>query len=263
MMKLMGQAVLFMEVERVDKDERLDAAAKVVVLMEALTRGKGRLTVRDLEAQTAVPRSSVGRILLSLSSAGWVVRDANDRFCPSLRFLLLGRSGNISDVLAQRVAGPMRELALATGKTALLSLLDGDRGLCVHTEEPEMAVKFVAHPGMTVPLHAGATGKILLSWAPESVREKVFRASPVRPDGRQASESELRGDVETIRRQGWAFSQEEWIAHAADLSVPVFDQSGEFVAQLGLAGLAGTFSDRFDELLQKLLATSRVISQNL
>jgi DNA-binding IclR family transcriptional regulator len=62
----------------------------------------------------------------------------------------------------------------------------------------------------------------------------------------------LRKELEDIRRQGYAYSREEWMEHAGDISVPVFDGRGRFVAQMGLAGLVSSFDGKEETLLRSL-----------
>lgn len=244
-------------------DAKNDGALKVVRIMEELCRSGTSLSLREIESRTAVPRSTVHRLLNTLEGAHWVSRDADDHFRVGLSFCLLGHRHALLDGLIAQATQPMRELAEKTSKTVLLSLLDGLKGLCVHTEEPELAVKFVARRGMTIPLCAGATGKVLLAFAPKALRDKVLNQPLVLPDGSVGDANQLRQDLEAIAVQGYSFSQEEWIAHAADLSVPLCDHGGTFVAQLGLAGLAGTFEPHFDELLEALRETARRISKHV
>ena len=158
---------------------------------------------------------------------------------------------------------PMRRLVGRTGKTAILSVIEGMGGLCVHTEEPEIAVKFVAREGMSVPLCAGATGLVLLAFCEPSLRERIL-ASPLKmPDGSEADAPRLRERVAEIRRVGCAHSREEWMANAEDLSVPLYDRRGHFVAQLGIAGVAGTFGNWEAELLPALKSAAAEIASSM
>jgi DNA-binding IclR family transcriptional regulator len=154
----------------------------------------------------------------------------------------------------------MEQLVRETGKTAVMSVLEGMTGLCIHHVEPKgTAVKYVAHRGMGVPVHVGATGKVLLAFCRENLRERIFAAGL--PDG--VDRDALRRQLVEIRRRGYAYSREEWMEHAGDISVPLVDGRGEFVAQLGLAGLVTSFDGQEEALVAKLkdvaIRVSRVL----
>ncbi|MCI6259628.1 MAG: IclR family transcriptional regulator [Pyramidobacter sp.] len=229
------------------------AVGKVIRLMEALVRSERVMSVRDLAAVTGVPRSTAHRFLTALESYGWAVQDAESgAYRAGLRFFLLNHRPVLFEALVSCAREPMRRLVERTGKTAILSVIEGAGGLCVHTEEPEIAVKFVAREGMSVPLCAGATGLVLLAFCEASLRERIL-ASPLKmPDGSAADAPRLRERVAEIRRLGYAHSREEWMASAEDLSVPLYDRRGHFVAQLGIAGVAGTFGNWEADLLPAL-----------
>ncbi|HCL80167.1 MAG TPA: IclR family transcriptional regulator [Synergistaceae bacterium] len=225
----------------------MDGAVKTAAIMEALCASPAPLTVRDVEEQASIPRSTAHRFLLSLEETGWVFLDGTSGgYRPGIRFLLLSNRMDLYDELIRTADPEMRALMAETGNTAVLSVLEGSRGFCIHTVEPATPVKFTAHRGMAVPLHAGATGKILLAHAAPEVRERVLAAPLSAPLGGDAVDTRrLREELEDIRKAGYATSSEEWMPHAGDISVPVFDRKGVFVAQLGVAGIAeSVFHDR-------------------
>jgi len=158
----------------------------------------------------------------------------------------------------------MRELVKATGNTAILSVTEGTAGLCIHSVEPLSSVKFTAHRGMSIPLHAGATGKVLLAHCSPEIWSRVL-ASPLRPprgDG-MVDRAELEKELERIREQGFAFSREEWMPHAGDISVPLFDGRGVFVAQMGVAGIADSVFRDFDSSLLLLKEAARSVERKM
>ena len=241
-----------------------DAAGKIVRIMEELCLSGKPLSVRELESRTDIPRSTVHRFLAALEEHDWVCQDGvKGCYRTGYRFSTLSSRPLLHAELMRRARAPMKSLMERTGKTAIMSVIEGSAGLCIHTEEPPQAVKFVAHEGMSVPLSAGATGKVLLAFCDAPLRERILSMPQKLPDGSAADPEKLRRDIGVIRAQGYAYSCEEWIAHAADLSVPVFDSRGSFTAQLGIAGLAGTFGDPVNTLLPILKETASEIGKQL
>ena len=233
-----------------EKEQRQSAVEKIVAVMELLCLSGETFSLREIESRTGIPRSTLHRLLLSLEKVGWVTRDASsERFRPGVHFFLLHR-GDLFHGELIRIAGPeMERLVRETGKTAVMSVLEGTTGLCIHHVEPKgTAVKYVAHRGMGVPVHVGATGKVLLAFCREDLRERIFAAGlPEGVDG-----DALRRQLAEIRKRGYAYSREEWMEHAGDISVPLVDGRGEFVAQLGLAGLVTSFEGQEEALVAKL-----------
>ncbi|MFP4482952.1 MAG: IclR family transcriptional regulator [Thermovirgaceae bacterium] len=236
-----------------------DAAGKITAVMEFLCSSGKTHSLREIETHTGIPRSTLHRLLLSLERQEWVYRDGqSERFRPGVRFFLLHNSKLFHRALVRAAAPQMERLVQETGKTAVLSVLEGSTGLCVHHVEPKRGVKYVAHRGMTIPLYAGATGKVLLAFCPEEERER-FLASGLPGD---VDSMKLREEIENIRCKGYAYSREEWMENAGDISVPVFDGHGKFVAQLGLAGLVTSFNGQEEVLLRSLKEAAGRIGEN-
>ncbi|MBP5603928.1 MAG: helix-turn-helix domain-containing protein, partial [Ruminiclostridium sp.] len=102
--------------------------------------------VRELAEQTGIPRSTAHRFLTALENYGWAAQDGDSgMYHAGLRFFLLGgrRPAFFSEV-ARVASGPMKRLVERTGKTAILSVLDGSGGVCIHTEEPESSTALAA-----------------------------------------------------------------------------------------------------------------------
>lgn len=246
--------------DRVQTEVKNDTAGKTVLLMETLIHAEGVLSVRDAALRTGIPRSTAHRLLRALERAGWAAQDGETgSFRVGVRFFLLNRYSSFFSELVRCARPAMKALMERTGKTSILSVIEEGRGLCIHTEQPAMAVKFVAREGMDVPLNAGATGLVLLAWCSDSLRRRVLET----PFPLGLSGDALRLRIDKVRRQGYSHSREEWMDHAEDLSVPVFDRNGLFAAQLGIAGLAGAFGDWEKELLPVLREASAEISRAL
>ena len=237
-----------------------DTVGKIAAIMELLSSSGDTYSLREIETHTGIPRSTLHRLLLALEKQEWVYRDSlSERFRPGVRFFLLHKGNLFHQSLIRAAAPEMEALVQKTGKTAVMSVLEGSSGRCIHHVEPQQGVKYVAHRGMSIPLYAGATGKVLLAFCPEDERERFLKEELPKT----VDVSRLRHELDDIRRKGYAYSREEWMEHAGDISVPVFDKRGNFVAQLGLAGLVTSFDGKEESLWWSLKEASERIGRAL
>ena len=248
-----------------EHDAKQNGAFKVTAIMETLCSSSSPLTVREVEERTGIPKSTVHRFLISLEERRWVFSDpATEGYRPGIRFFLLSSKSSFYDELIKKAEPGMLLLMTSTGNTAVLSVAEGTSGSCIHSVEPLSPVKFTAHRGMTIPLHAGATGKILLAYASPEVQSAVLSSSLRSPlDGEEIDKRALEEELLRIREQGFASSREEWMPHAGDISVPVFDRRRDFIAQMGLAGIAENVFRNFDENLRLLRETAHNLESML
>lgn len=236
---------------------------KTVALMELLAVSKGDMSIREIEKESKVPRSTAHRILQNLQKHNWVAQEAGtERYRIGLRFLFLYNTDSFYRHFLDIARPVIDKLVEATGQTALISVLEGDEGYCIYAKTPPALLQYAAYPGMRFPIYAGATGKVLLAFAPEAVREKVLKESKVQvAPNTVVDENRLRGDIAKIRADGYAFSTQELQDQTSGVSVPILGRGGELIAQFGIAGPAMNFEGRFAQFLEEVKKAAATLSE--
>ncbi len=239
---------------------KTDTVSKVTAIMELLCSSHNSYSLREIESLTGIPKSTLHRLLKSLERQEWVYQDhETDQFRPGVRFFLLHNEKLFHQALINAASPEMKRLVRETQKTAILSVLEGTAGLCIYHVEPACPVKYVAHRGMSIPLHVSATGKVLLAFSPKDLQDRIiYNNIP-----QEINKNRFKEELEEIKEQGFAYSREEWIPHAGDISVPLFDSRGLFVAQLGLAGLVASFDCQEEVIVKKLKDAAAHIKERL
>ena len=135
----------------------------------------------------------------------------------------------------------MRELSRLTKETVLLTSVHGDKAFCLERVESEEPIRYsLFTPGARVPLHAGASSKVLLAFLPEAewdaiiTREGLQRFTPQTITDRGI----LKAQLKEIRTRGYAFSDQEVDREVRAVAAPVVNPRGELMAGLTVAGPA-------------------------
>src|SRR5207247_1167185 len=179
------------------------------------------------------PIPTVHRILTALKRQGYVSQhDESKRFRLGVAALRLGdRARTVVDL--RSVAMPeLRKLSKHTGETALLTVLTPgrDHSVCLERVETAHPLRLSVTPGRQLPLHAGASQKVLLAYLDDDEVERVIAGGLAHlchatiTDPRQ-----LRDELATIRRRGWASSYEETNVGVWGVAVPVLNTHGAIV----------------------------------
>jgi IclR family transcriptional regulator, KDG regulon repressor len=197
-------------------------------------------TTTEIARESNLPIPTAHRILSTLRHHGFVSRDERTkRFRLGAAALELGeRARAVVDI--RSIALPvLRQLTHETGETSLLTVLNEgrDRSVCLERVESPHPLRLSLQPGRQLPLHAGASQKVLFAFMSEEEIERVlsgpldrlWRATITDPQT-------LRGELGAIRSRGWATSFEETNAGVWGLAVPILDNGGDIVAGVGLAG---------------------------
>jgi IclR family acetate operon transcriptional repressor len=185
------------------------------------------------------PRSSTYRLLQTMVELGLLDRDATTgRLRPGLSFVALGQLAQQEFELGEVARPFMEELAFETQETVLLAVLRG--GLAYYAEKVEsiQRIRLSFDLGARLPLHAGASSKILLAQLPESEVQRIIRTHGLpRYTARTITDpTALMRELGRIRRDGYAVSVEEFDPGAWALSAPIHGSRDGTIAGLTLSG---------------------------
>jgi len=242
-----------------DKEMRMTRVVhRVLALMECFDEKRPSLPLQEIAARAGLPKPTAFRLLSTLVDAGYVVQLSNQDYCLSHRLMRLAavaqRTFSIRDV-ARPV---MLETVAATGETVDLSVLSGIQRVCVDVLESPHPLKSIISPGETVPLTAGATGKLLLAYNEPKLLAEVIAASDEPIDRKELSEK-----LEAVRRQGYAHTRGERLEGVEAISVPLRNHNGEVHYCLTLTGPSFRFDPQLDRFIEIMLKASRDISGRL
>jgi DNA-binding IclR family transcriptional regulator len=253
--------------------EPMESKRQVASVSAALTilscfHGDECLTLAEIHRRSGIAKTRIMRLAGTLELHGFLWTEQGRRgyrLGPSLFRLgqsLERRYSDISEVLRPWLQNLMRE----SGDTALYSVSQAGKRLCVASEEPENAVRFSVPAGMVRPLHAGASGKILLAFGAPSLFDLVLSSPVLHPltEKTPTDAGQLRQDIDTIKRQGFAVSQGEAQPDSFAIAVPVEMDDGTFLGALSIAGPISRFSpNRTDELVDMLRRSAPPIARSL
>ncbi|MDI7259320.1 MAG: IclR family transcriptional regulator [Thermodesulfobacteriota bacterium] len=135
----------------------------------------------------------------------------------------------------------MKELSLLTKETVLLTAVNGTKGIVLERVESEEPVRYsIFQPGASIPLHAGASSKILMAYLPEEECDRIIAKEGLKrfTSNTITDKDRLKAHLRDIRKRGYAFSDQEVDRDVRAMAAPILNGSGELVAGLSVAGPA-------------------------
>jgi DNA-binding IclR family transcriptional regulator len=86
-------------------------------------------------------------------------------------------------------------------------------------------------------LHCSAHGKVALAFGPPALLERCLKGPlAASSPGSVTSAAQLKKQVATVQRQGWATAANEVVFGMNALAAPVFDHRGGFAGALAIVG---------------------------
>jgi DNA-binding IclR family transcriptional regulator len=213
----------------------VDRAASLLI---ALGEAEGETGVTELARRLGLHKSTASRLLATLQKRGLVEQDDDSgKYRLGLAVVRLGSHAERSLDLRSIGLPELEKLARSVRETATLQVLDGDGAVTVaHADASGMGH---GRSGRTLPLHATAPGKMLLSDQPE---REVVRLSKIgfTPYTRNTivRVDLLLEELARVRRRGFATAFGEHEPNVNAVAVPVFDQRGSVAAALEIRASA-------------------------
>jgi DNA-binding IclR family transcriptional regulator len=232
------------------------------LLLDLFTAAKPEQSATEIARDAQLPLSTAFRLLATLVRLRFLDYNPHSRkYRLGLKLLELGYI--VSQQLdLPRLATPiLHGVATEANETAHLSMRDGDEGVLIAKAETSESLRLHTALGRRVPLHAGASMKVILAFmADEHVDSYIERSGlpGVTPNTVQ-DPKRLWADIRNIRKRGYAVTRSEQTRGAAGVSAPVRNHSGDVIAGLTISGPEQRFTpkaiERFTQIVLRAAAT--------
>lgn len=239
----------------------LDAALE---LLEFFTREQPDWGVRELAKASGRHPSVVQRMLSTFAARGLLRQNpASGRYGLGLRLFELGMLLRGQLHLADLIRPVMQQLASASGETVFLCWRQAHEAICLEVVEGPGPVRFSTSAGLRSPLHAAAFTKVILAFQDEDFIANVLAAGlPRLTPHTMVDAAQLRAQLDLVRQQGWAYSEQEAAAGTCGLAVPLALRGGRAQGSLCLSGpLERNAGQRLLEFLPALRAAADQVLQ--
>lgn len=230
---------------------------KAFRVLKAMAACKDPMSIAEIARAAGIFKSVCYRLLVTMMQEGIVVQSSNGSFRLGLGLAQLGSAALDRNELSAVSSNILDGLMRATGESVYLSVEAGMERVCIAKVDSPHTIRHYVALGVSLPLYAGAGGKILLA-ANSRERFDAFmdNVKPSLPGaGRPIEKEELWEELNSIRASNLAWSFMERTDDAASVGSPVRDSRGGVVASLVIAGPAIRFQaenrERFGMLVRQ------------
>jgi DNA-binding IclR family transcriptional regulator len=213
---------------------------------------KGHATCSELATECDRPYSTVNDYVRTLEDIGLIV-EAETGFRLSTKFIqfsnMAQRSLPILDIAKNRVD----ELADSVSEYVSFSMEENNMCVIAYIVQGENAVNVGVSAGDRVPLTTAAPGKSILAHLPEQRVQRIIDREPDLRANSSPTPEEVRKELENIRQNGYASSDETYLEGIRAVAAPVVCQDNVLGA-ITIGGPSAILRDqRFKEDLPNLV----------
>jgi len=191
-------------------------------------------TVGELSDRTGLPKSTTSRLVGALERQGLIQRErGNGQLRPGAVLIRFARRKTGEAELVELAAGALDRLAAASGETVNLGVPSAGAVEQLDQRDSRHYLGSTNWVGRNVPPHGSALGKVFFAFGalplPEGPLDRLAPRTIV-------ERSALAGDLDRVRKNGYAIAVEELEPGLWAVAAPVRAADGAVIGALSIAG---------------------------
>jgi IclR family KDG regulon transcriptional repressor len=223
------------------------------------------LGVTELAKRSGNTKARAFRLLSTLEQNGFVQRGPDETsYILGHMSLVLGMAAQEQVSLVRIAKRHLDELGARFNENFQIRVRDGLQSIVIAKWDSTRSVRVHSEIGSRRPLHAGATGKVLLAAAPEDVQSLVLGGPLERFTATTPSQrTKLTRELARVKAEGFGVSYGEVVPDVVALGVPVLDALGAVTAALGMSIPSSRAPEDLAPYVKALKDAARSVSQEL
>lgn len=231
-----------------DSNESSQALVRYVAILDLLAgltvcesspRAKGiGYSVADVSQCLKISKGTISRYLQRMEGAGLLVRTADRRYTLSSRVYYWGQAAAPRRDISARARPAMESLAEDFHEPVALFVLDADAAVCIDQIEGRFPLRLNAAVGRRLPLHTGASPRLLLAFSSPEHQHAILAQAPLPALGPNTitDAADLARALESARIDEYVVSDGEANAGVIGVAAPIRDSSSHVCAAISIAG---------------------------
>lgn len=246
------------------KVQTLDRALDVIELLATAKEGLG---VTEIGNKIGLHKSTVHRLLGTLSERGYVEKNPkNNSYKLGLKFMEISGLFLKQLELKTEALPFMRKLAEIVGQPVHLAILEGTDVVYIEKVELVNSIRMYSQIGRRVPAHCSAIGKVLLAGCDEPGLSRIIGNLTFErfTEHTLVTAEQLRKEIAQVASDGWALDNEEHENGIRCIAAPVYDYTRKVIAAVSVSGENRIIHpDRDREIAGYVMKTAAEISARM
>jgi DNA-binding IclR family transcriptional regulator len=224
---------------------------KAFAILSVISSSRDGLGVSELAKDLKMAKSTVHGMTSALEELGAVMRDPlTKKYKLGFTLLEIGRSAYSQIDLRSSARPVMEELMQKTQTSVFLGILNWDHVTVLDIVESSQDLKITAPVGTTMPMFAGAVGKVFLASMEEEQAAKIVKSKglPRFTDNSIVDTALYFQELRQVREKGFAVDDEEYILGVRAVASPLMGL-GQLRSAIWIVG----FKASLDEKMMKTI----------
>jgi len=239
---------------------------KIVRVIELLATSSQGVTLKKVQQALRLNKGTAFRILHTLESHDVAARNGGSVFVLGNRVLWWATCCRQNLDLPKLVRPHLEKLRDLTSETAAFSILMGNQTVVVDQVISPHATSTRFDVGFSAPLHAGATGRVLLAHLDAERRKSLLSHQPLErfTERTITDRRRLERELNKCLAQGFALSEGERLFNTSSIAAPIFGPDQEVLGVISVTGPSDRLTHgRCKSIAPILLRETRLLTERL
>lgn len=243
----------------------LSSVKNALRLLQSFTIDEPEKKVTELALSLGLAKSTVSRLLSTMASEGFVIKDAETKkYRLGLSILNLNTIITSNLEVTRESESTLKKLVAEIGETAHIAVLEDTHVVYLNRVECSHPVQILSHIGRRNPLHCTSSGKVILAYQREGFINQYLEDGLAVYTERTVSDPIVLSEaLKTIREQGYSISAEELRIGVTSVAAPIYDYTGKVNYALSVIGPIHRMNPNNPLLIKKVKQAAADISESL
>lgn len=240
---------------------------KALKLIDFFIKEEKPIGLSELSRMSGTPKATVYRILTTLEENGYLNRvdsgDDRGKYRLGFKFIEVGKIVSENMELRKIALPYMKELGQKTMENVQLIAPVGDEAIYIEKVESPHPVRLYTRVGRRVPFYGGACSRAILTFMRDEEIDNLLKAIELKKitPNTIIDKDKLLETIQQDRKNGYTISYGELEPDTVSIGAPIFNDHGEVIASVSIAGPEGRFQgERLKELISGIKDIATKIS---
>jgi DNA-binding IclR family transcriptional regulator len=228
-------------------DYSIRSIKRAIQVLNSFTIKEEERGITELSKILNLHKSTVHRILVTLSSEGLVVKNQiSQKYHLGITLFKWGCIVQNQMEIRSYALPIIKDLARRTEESVDLNIISDRKRVSIEKIESSHDVRRVIKLGESLPLYTGGSGKVLLSsWPDEEIEKFIKEEKLVSFTPKTITDPvKLIENLKEIRKKGYSIAVEERVLGATSIGAPVWNHTGKVVASISISGPTTRFTEQ-------------------
>lgn len=245
--------------------KQIQSVQRAINILNCFTAATSALTLSQISSRVNLNKGTVHGILNTLRNNGYISQNSSGQYMLGPELFAKASLAPYArrNAIADFAHDELQALSDRYQSNGTLFTIDENELFVIDHTSPTDSAFIIQKTSSRIPLHASASGKIVLAYMDSNELEKFLLGKTLTsftPKTRSSAEK-LQHDLSIIRKNGISYEEDELYVGISAIAVPIFSHYNSFISgTISLTGLTANVKKNRAEMAKVLLSLSKQIS---